>query len=1004
MADVMDTTPLRGYDIPNDPGNMLQIRKMISGVDSDVDTISGMFFNAQEYGWLPDGTDRSIQALFLLSVVSAAGGGTIYFPPSTGQYRADSQLFIPNDSASPQPHQVNIRFTGAGGGANWNAFYNLQLASTLDLRYHAVDGNAKIESRGLGTIEIDHLMIIDGGSVDNTPFVHITNTTPHIHDCTFKGSTVYTQPMPGGWTRSTQDAIVLGGATNTVDGSVTATYQGYIARIRNNHFTQLNRWVYVRWNANGAIITGNSGQGNTGTCAIESDGVVGDPNLLTSGLMVVGNTFEMDLYLYGVVLTNTIGSRFENSFYDSGPGYLASYYLTTSPGNTIIRTATPGYGSDVIDGDAASITSTNCIGGIAAPAVGSPGGQLDVHGLGNTNAEFGNNLVVRGNFNYAYIDTYPGQLALLSASEPNRGLRLGYNYTTAGPGTGDYAFIDARRHGIRAEPLLLNPFVGTVLSVPSDGFVGIGDITVAALARPLHVAEDGTGGVARFGVTNYIDMIVGGAGAQINGSSGVPLKIKSNGAGLGIRLDINGDIVLNQDGQTSLNRFVVNSSGNGFRVGDTTDTNYLDFISGGALSRFSASGNRPLIFRSNSIDALTIDGAGNVAVNDQLTVADEAYGVGWNASLEVPTKNAVYDKIETVIAGASLPSLAGNSLKYLRVNVGETAAEWATVSGSGASTALDNLASVAINAALVLGTSDAFALGSPTKMWSDVYVALGAVIDFNNGDVTITHSSNNIAVAGGTLSVPDDAYDATTWNGNFDVPTKNAIRDKIETISGGGIGGSTGASDNRLIQANGTGGATIKGANAWSIDGSDRLNAGGFYLDPSGPRLYNPNGGGDLYLGSSGLTNVVRIDGGTVFLVGAVTDATKTDNTLCVDTTTNQVYKGSGTIGICLGTSSVRFKQGWKELTLGLRELLALNPGRFRYIEGYGDDGNKEQFGFIAEDAADVIPELVGLDSEGLPNSFDLVGLIPLLVNAIKDQQAQIQTLNLRLVTVLYER
>lgn len=33
-----------------------------------------------------------------------------------------------------------------------------------------------------------------------------------------------------------------------------------------------------------------------------------------------------------------------------------------------------------------------------------------------------------------------------------------------------------------------------------------------------------------------------------------------------------------------------------------------------------------------------------------------------------------------------------------------------------------------------------------------------------------------------TATVVDDAYDATTWNGNNTVPTKNAIRDKIETI------------------------------------------------------------------------------------------------------------------------------------------------------------------------------------------------------------------------------
>jgi hypothetical protein len=33
-------------------------------------------------------------------------------------------------------------------------------------------------------------------------------------------------------------------------------------------------------------------------------------------------------------------------------------------------------------------------------------------------------------------------------------------------------------------------------------------------------------------------------------------------------------------------------------------------------------------------------------------IPDEAYGVGWNGSLEPPTKNAVYDKIETISAGS----------------------------------------------------------------------------------------------------------------------------------------------------------------------------------------------------------------------------------------------------------------------------------------------------------------------------------------------------------------
>jgi len=41
----------------------------------------------------------------------------------------------------------------------------------------------------------------------------------------------------------------------------------------------------------------------------------------------------------------------------------------------------------------------------------------------------------------------------------------------------------------------------------------------------------------------------------------------------------------------------------------------------------------------------------------------------------------------------------------------------------------------------------------------------------------------------GEVAVTDDPYNATTWNDNGTVPTKNAIRDKIESLSVGGGGG-----------------------------------------------------------------------------------------------------------------------------------------------------------------------------------------------------------------------
>jgi len=95
-----------------------------------------------------------------------------------------------------------------------------------------------------------------------------------------------------------------------------------------------------------------------------------------------------------------------------------------------------------------------------------------------------------------------------------------------------------------------------------------------------------------------------------------------------------------------------------------------------------------------------------------------------------------------------LPTTAGTS-GYSLTTDGSGNTTWTNVSGgSGATTALDNLASVAINAALLLGTSDAAALGSATKMWSDLFLAPGAVVNFNNGDVTATHGSGTLTIGG----------------------------------------------------------------------------------------------------------------------------------------------------------------------------------------------------------------------------------------------------------------
>lgn len=50
-------------------------------------------------------------------------------------------------------------------------------------------------------------------------------------------------------------------------------------------------------------------------------------------------------------------------------------------------------------------------------------------------------------------------------------------------------------------------------------------------------------------------------------------------------------------------------------------------------------------------------------------------------------------------------------------------------------------------------TNDGGALGTTSLKWSDLFLASGAVINFNSGDVTLTHSTDTLTLGGGNLAL-----------------------------------------------------------------------------------------------------------------------------------------------------------------------------------------------------------------------------------------------------------
>ncbi len=118
-----------------------------------------------------------------------------------------------------------------------------------------------------------------------------------------------------------------------------------------------------------------------------------------------------------------------------------------------------------------------------------------------------------------------------------------------------------------------------------------------------------------------------------------------------------------------------------------------------------------------------------------------------------------------------------------------------------------------ISTSFLPATNDGAALGSTSQMFSDLFLASGGVINFNNGDVTITHSADLIAVAGGSLRTND-----------------------IQLTTGSGVRTGTSAGNTVLFQARDVDGAayttfgTLTANDTPTFDLSAAVTAGGQLL------------------------------------------------------------------------------------------------------------------------------------------------------------------------------
>ena len=104
-----------------------------------------------------------------------------------------------------------------------------------------------------------------------------------------------------------------------------------------------------------------------------------------------------------------------------------------------------------------------------------------------------------------------------------------------------------------------------------------------------------------------------------------------------------------------------------------------------------------------------------------------------------------------------------------------------------------------------------------------------------------------------------------------------------------------------------------------------------------------------------------------------------------------------------LGTisSSIRFKEDVHDMAGASERLLKLRPVTFRYTQAYSDGAKPIQYGLIAEEVADVFPELAVRDAGGRVETVHYETLNVLLVNELQKQQRRIDALEQKIDELL---
>ncbi len=408
-------------------------------------------------------------------------------------------------------------------------------------------------------------------------------------------------------------------------------------------------------------------------------------------------------------------------------------------------------------------------------------------------------------------------------------------------------------------------------------------------------------------------------------------------------------------------------------------------------------GNGAPVGNSDS-NALTVFKNGNIAMADSMISADGTTGelaiaLGHNTisngeytltageQTQASGESAVAFGIQTSASGDHSFAIGLGSVATSTTAVAmgvSTEASGVTSFAIGSNTEARGFNSVAMGSSTLASGSGAFAYGSQSTASGNQATA--------GGSGSIATGSNSVALGANSQTLAPNAFAMGTSaialsNSEFVIGRHN----ELYTPSANGVAGT----DRVFVIGNGT--SSSNQSNAVTV-----LKNGNTGIGTTSPqeRLHIANG--RLRVGTETIedTGSNRLS----FNAGLFPDSDSAFNLGSSSFRWNAVWAQDGTIN----TSDRREKRDIQSLKYGLREILNLQPVRFRW-KATPEQG--EKLGLIAQDVLEIIPEvvktheLVAVDEKGTfeKKQLDRLGvyysdLIPVLIKAIQEQQELIQS------------